>query len=101
MVKKPTRVVWDKHAYAALQKAYDHIKEDTPSAAEKVREGILKIARSLSARPEKYPPDKLKTDNPGNFRAFEKYSYRVAYKVTEDKIVILRVRHVKQEPKEH
>lgn len=101
MVKKPARVVWDKHAYAALQEACNHIKEDSPSAAERVRDGILRITKSLSAHPEKYPPDKLKTGNPGNFRAFEKYSYRVAYKVTEDKIVILRVRHVRQEPKEY
>lgn len=47
------------------------------------------------------PPDKFKKNNPGNYRAFEKYSYRIAYKHTATEIRILRVRHVKQEPKEY
>jgi plasmid stabilization system protein ParE len=101
MVKKFRRVVWDKPAYEALQKAYDHIKGDSITAAERMRDGILKIARSLSARPEKYPLDKFKTGNLGNYRAFEKYAYRVAYKISDEEIVILRVRHVKQEPREY
>lgn len=101
MVKKSKRVVWDKPAYTSLEKAYNHIKQDSLTNAEKVRTGIIKITRSLSGRPEKYPPDKFKTDNRGNYRAFEKYSYRVAYKITEEEIIILRIRHVKQEPKEY
>lgn len=101
-MKKSMRiVVWDKPAYASLQKAYDHIKQDSLTHAEKVREGILKITRSLADHPEKYPPDKFKTDRLGNYRAFEIYSYRIAYKIRVRKIVILRVRHVKQEPKEY
>jgi plasmid stabilization system protein ParE len=102
MVKK-TRlvVVWDKPAYTSLQIAYDYIKSDSLANAERVREGILRITKDLPANPEKYPPDKFKKDNTGNYRAFEKFSYRVAYKITEQKIIILRVRHVRQEPKEY
>jgi plasmid stabilization system protein ParE len=100
MVKKTRlNVVWDKPASASLQIAYDYIKEDSPVNAERVREAILKITKGLSDHPEKYPPDKFKEANVGNYRAFEKYSYRVAYKITEQEIIILRVRHVKQEPK--
>jgi len=94
-------VSWDKPAYASLQRIFEYIKQDSPTNADKVREGILKITGSLPDHPEKYPPDKLKKDNPGNYRAFEKYSYRVAYKHTEKEIKILRIRHVKQEPKEY
>lgn len=102
MVKKTKLVVvWDKPAYTSLQIAYDYIKEDSLVNADRVREGILKITKGLSDHPEKYPPDKFKKDNTGNYRAFEKYSYRVAYKITEQEIIILRVRHVKQEPKEY
>lgn len=61
----------------------------------------MKIVDSLPGHPEKYPPDKFKKSNPGNYRAFEKYSYRIAYKHTSEEIRILRVRHVKQEPKEY
>ena len=102
MVKKVRHVVvWDKPAYTSLQKAYSYIKKDSLANAEKVRKEILKIAHSLADHPEKYPPDKFKENNPGNYRAFEKFSYRVAYKVMQKQIIILRVCHVKQEPKEY
>lgn len=99
MVKKSRPVVsWDKSAYASLNAIFEYIKQDSPSNASKVRNGILKITRSLSDHPEKYPPDKFKRNNRGSYRAFEKYSYRVAYKFTVAEIKILRIRHVKQEP---
>lgn len=99
MVKKV--VVWDKAAYTSLQSAYDYIKEDSPVNADKVREEILKAVDSLPEHAEKHPQDKYKKDNKGQYRAFEKYSYRVTYKVTEKEIIILRIRHVRQEPKEY
>ncbi|MBS1543970.1 MAG: type II toxin-antitoxin system RelE/ParE family toxin [Bacteroidetes bacterium] len=102
MVKKSKpQVVWNIRASASFRKAYEHIKEDSYSNAEKVREGITKIIDSLPDNPEKHPPDKYKKNNKGQYRAFEKYSYRVAYKYTDKEIRILRVRHVRQEPKEY
>lgn len=102
MVKKPKlAVVWDKQAYSALQKLYDYIREESIVNAEKVRSEILRMTATLAEHPEKYPPDKFKKSNTGNYRAFEKFSYRIAYKVTDDRIIILRVRHVKQEPRNY
>ena len=102
MVNKAVLVVrWDKPAYASLQRIYEYIRQDSPVNADKVRKEILKITSGLADRPERYPPDKFKKNNPGNYRAFEKYSYRVAYRYTEKEIKILSVRHVKQEPKEY
>lgn len=71
-----------------LQQAYEYIKEDSLTNAGKVKEGILKIIESLPDHPEKHPPDKYKEVNKGNYRAFEKYSYRIAYKITEKEIKI-------------
>lgn len=102
MVKKSTPVItWDKPAYASLQKIFSYIKQDSHTNAEKVRDGILKVVSNLPNHPEKYPPDKFKKNNSGLYRAFEKYSYRIAYKSTENEIKILRIRHVRQEPKEY
>jgi len=75
------------------------ISETSPTNAEKVRTGILNITRNLPDNPERYPKDKFKKDNTGNYRVFEAYSFRVAYRYTDKVIKILRVRHVKQEPK--
>lgn len=97
---KPS-IVWNNRASVYFRKAYEKIKEESYANAEKVREGISKIVDGLPNHPEKYPPDKFKKENPGNYRAFEKYSYRIAYKHTEKEIRILRIRHVKQEPKEY
>ncbi|MEX2568512.1 MAG: type II toxin-antitoxin system RelE/ParE family toxin [Cyclobacteriaceae bacterium] len=93
------KVSWTKSAYNSLQKAYEKIKENSPVSAEKVKDTILFMTRNLPDHPEKYPLDRFKKDNPGNYRAFEKYSYRVAYRHTDKEIKILRLRHVKQEPK--
>lgn len=101
VVKSKAIVSWDKAALLSLQKAYDFISDHSLSNAIKVRDAILKIVRSLPDNPEKFPPDKFKLNNKGNYRAFEKFSYRVAYNFSDKEIKILRVRHVRQEPKMH
>jgi len=102
MVKKARPVIiWNNRAAKFFREAYKRIKEDSPTNAERVRAGIVKIIDGLPNHPEKYPPDKFKKNNHGNYRAFEKYSYRIAYRHTEKEIRILRVRHVKQEPKDY
>jgi len=102
VVKKSLPVVhWNIRASQALKKAYDHIIKESYSNAELVKKGIIGIVDSIPEHPEKYPLDKYRKNNPGNYRAFEAYSYRVAYKHTEREIRILRLRHVKQEPKEY
>jgi len=95
---KPT-VNWNNRASQRLKKIYKEILRESYDNAEKVRSGIVKIVDQLPSYPEKYPLDKYKRDNPGNYRAFEKYSYRIAYKHTDKEIRILRIRHVKQDPK--
>lgn len=94
-------VVWNNRASIYFRRAYEHIKGESYTNAEKVKEGITNVVDSLPSNPEKHPPDKFKKNNPGNYRAFERYSYRIAYKHTEHEIRILRMRHVKQEPKEY
>lgn len=102
MVKTPRpEVVWSKRAYNALEKTYQYIKQDSPANAEKVRQEILQATANLASHPERYPLDKFKHENNGEYRAFELHSLRVAYRFTKDKIKIIRVRHVKQEPKQY
>ena len=48
-----------------------------------------------------YPPDKYRKNNDGSFRAYELHRYRIAYRVTEKEIIIVRVRHTGMEPKQY
>ena len=94
-------IVWNKRSTKFLRQALKRISEDSLLQAERVEEVLLTAIAGLHTNPERYPPDKFKKNNPGNFRAFEKLSFRIAYKLTSSQIRILRIRHVKQEPKEY
>jgi plasmid stabilization system protein ParE len=92
------KVVWDLKARNSLRKQLEHIKKDSPQAAEQIREDIFELIENLTKHPEIYPVDKFKFENTGNWRAFEKHNLRVTYYVTDSQIRILRVKHVKQDP---
>lgn len=94
-------IIWDTKARNSFKKQIDHIKKDSFQSAEKVMDDIFRILDTLPSNPKKFPPDKFKTDNDGNFRSFESNSLRIAYLITEKLIRILRVRHVRQEPKHY
>lgn len=94
-------IVWNKRPSKFLVQALKRISEDSLLQAERVEDAILTSIADLVQNPERYPPDKFKKNNSGNFRAFEKLSFRIAYKLTTKQIRILRIRHVKQEPKEY
>ena len=83
-------VVWNLRASQDFKKLYSYIHDQSPANAEKVRRGITQIVDNLPKNPEKHPPDKYKKNNPGNYRAFEKYSYRVAYKHTGKEIINIK-----------
>ena len=92
------KIVWRKKALTELNNIYKQIKKNSPQSAIKVRSEILATVGGLELHPEIYPLDRFKKDNDGTFRAFEKYSYRVTYRVLEAEISMLRVRHIKREP---
>ena len=100
MVELPA-VVWNLQASRAFRGYYERIREESPQNARQVQQGITKLIDQLPENPERYPLDKYKQNNPGNYRAFEKYSLRIAYQHSEKEIRILRVRHVKQKPKSY
>lgn len=90
--------VWSKTAMSELRKAYRYIQLDSIQNAEMVRDDIIDISITLPRNPEKYPLDKLKKNNDGTWRVFEKHHYRVSYKITPDVIRIVRLRHTSRSP---
>jgi plasmid stabilization system protein ParE len=99
MVKR--KVIWDTKAYLQLEKEHKYIKKNSVTAANKVRKSIRDTAKNLALHSDIFSLDRFKKNNDGNYRAFEKYSYRVTYKVKETQIIILRVRHTSREPLEY
>jgi plasmid stabilization system protein ParE len=89
---------WSGSAELQLRKAFDHIKKYSYQNAIKVRQEIVTMSESLSINPERFPPDKFKTENTGSYRAFELHRYRVSYVVLKEVVLILRVRHTAMSP---
>lgn len=77
------------------------ISTDSLLQAERVEREILDAISNIQENPEQHPPDKFKNNNQGNFRAFERLSFRISYKITPTQIRILRIRHVRQKPKDY
>lgn len=94
-------VRWNKRAADQFRAAVEYIAADSVTQAEKVRLEILHATEKLSEHPDFYPPDKWKTTNPGNFRAFELHSLRISYFASDTEVRILRVRHTSREPKKY
>jgi len=63
-----------------------------------VKNALIDLTIDLPQNPEKYPLDKFKTNNDGTWRAFEKYHYRISYRILENQIRIVRVRHTSKSP---
>ena len=92
-------LVWDKEALDHLKSIYSFLKtEDNLAYANEVKNAILKTVKELVSNPFIFEQDRFKFDNDGSFRAFEKFKYHVVYKITEDQIRILRIRHTSREP---
>ncbi len=98
MVRK---IVWDKEAILQMEEIFEYLKERSLQSANKVRKSIKETVQELPKHPEIYPLDRFKKDDNNEHRAFEKYSYRVTYRVKEKEIRILRVRHTSRMPLEY
>lgn len=98
MVDKPLPIIWDKEAISYLKAAIKFIHKDSPQNALLVKEKVLSAVSQIPENPVRYPADKYRVDNDGNYRAFEIYRFRIAYFIEIDRIRIIRVRHTSQEP---
>jgi len=91
-------VRWDSQAVDSLRDIYEYIKEDSTSAAHKVRKALLSLAKSLGTFPEKYARERNLINEPENYRSASKWSYKLIYEVTETEVIIVMVFHTSQHP---
>jgi plasmid stabilization system protein ParE len=94
-------ISWSKTALKQFEAAISYIASDSVANAEKVAADIIHDLEKTILNPEFFPPDRYKLDNKDNYRAFERHHYRISYKVNNNVIRVLRIRHTGMEPKEY
>lgn len=87
------KVIWTENASTSLDEFCDYIRQDSISAAKKVRAEIIKAAALLSKNPEMYQLDEFFASETLNVRRFFKWSYKIVYQVLDKEVVILDVFH--------
>ena len=94
-------IVWTETAQEQLQDIYFYILEESTSfsIADKVIDAIVESVTILSTKWEIYEIDEMRSPNSPAYRACEIYSYRISYKVTDNSIFIIRIRHTSRNPK--
>ena len=73
------RIEWSRQALMQFNKAILYIATDSNQNAEHVRLEIIAAIEGLLSSSERYPLDKYKVANSGDYRAFELHRLRVAY----------------------
>jgi plasmid stabilization system protein ParE len=92
------QIVWTSSAQTGLRKIYDYISEHSDKNAIKVINDIVSAVEKIKENPGIYASDKLKSNNDGTYRAFEKHRIRVSLRIHEEVIRVLRVRHTSRKP---
>lgn len=95
MVRK---VIIEREVLTGIRDLFRYIRKQSLQNAERVRDGIYHSIEDLAEYPERHPPDKYRSGNDGSYRAYEIYSYRIAYRVEGKRIIVFRIRHTSQEP---
>jgi addiction module RelE/StbE family toxin len=94
-------IVWTETAQNQLEDIYFYLLEITKSDSlpEKIVETIYNSVSILKSNSEIYEWDEMKQPRTKDYRAYEIYNYRVSYKITDNFIFILRIRHTSRNPK--
>jgi plasmid stabilization system protein ParE len=101
MVKLKYQLVWTMLSQQHIRAAWKYISKDSPKISRRVIDDIIIATEKAIDNPEFYPPDKYKKNNDGSYRAFEKHSYLIVYRYSNNIVRVLRVRHTKMEPKDY
>lgn len=101
MVEQRYEVLWNATARNQVKKIYNYIEKDSVQNAKKVIKEIIESTEKLDKNPDRFGLDKHKNGNDGSYRYFELYKYRIAFRIYNTKIRILRVRSTDQEPLEY
>lgn len=94
-------IIGTKNTRQQLQDIYLYLAEDSILQADRIFDLIVNSTLRLTIHPFRFPPDKYKTDNDGNYRAYELHHFRISYRISETAIYIIRIRSTYQNPEEY
>jgi plasmid stabilization system protein ParE len=94
-------IIWAPSAVKFISESLLYISETSYLQAESVELAILTKIYDAALAPEKFNKDKYKSNNKGEYRSFETHSFRVAFKYSDNQLLVLRIRHVRQEPSDY
>ena len=93
------KVIWSHRATNQLERAVKYIREEQGlSYAKIVVEKILSSTRNLESTPRIGQVEPLLEHKKSEYRYLVVWSYKVIYKVEEDRVVVSRVFHTSQDP---
>jgi plasmid stabilization system protein ParE len=97
------KIIWSEDALLQLEDIHFYIFFESKSIriADKVIETIFDSTEILISKPEIYELDEQRKPNDGTFRAYYVYNYKISFRITNQEIQILRVRHTSRKPKNH
>lgn len=89
------QIIWSNQAKQQLKEIYQYLKyhKNTPQGAESVKRDILDATKSLHFS-EQYQKDDINA----NYRRIIVRDYKLVYKVDNQRILILKIFHAKQNP---
>ncbi len=88
-------IIWTSNALNQLESIYFYLLEETKSfeIAGKVTDSLTNSVNILAMSWNIFEIDEMRFPIDENYRAFEKFNYRISYKITDEIIYIIRVRH--------
>lgn len=96
--EKIKEVVWSAKAIKQLQLIVKYLLSVSEFAVNRVTEDVEKKTVGLSKNYNNYRKDELRVNNDGTYRVCFVFSYRISYKITKDKVLILAIRHTSRVP---
>ncbi|PCI09549.1 MAG: hypothetical protein COB73_05315 [Flavobacteriaceae bacterium] len=89
-------IIWIAKATQDLNNHIAYISEQSPQNALTVLNAILNLSKTLGDMPYKYPKEPIY--NQENIRFVSKWSFKIIYRIAENKIYILGVFSTYQHP---
>lgn len=92
------KITWTNIALRQMNDAIAYIQQDSINNGLKVYAKVSAQLALARVHPKMNPPDKYKINNDGSYRALVLYRYRIIYRIKNEELLILRVRHASMVP---